>query len=248
MAEAPLASFRLDGGAVAVTVTTPADVPRAIDALGLDVPRPVLVVVGGAGALVDGDLARLQPLFDEALLPVADRLGAAVVDGGTRSGVMRALGESRARAGATVALVGVAVAGIVRVPDVGPPSDVVELEPHHTHFVLVPGTTWGEESPWLTLVARTLAGPLPSVTVVLNGGEITVSDVANSVAADRPVLVVDGSGRAADDLAAALNGAASDERLHALAASGLLTVVPVGQPAALERALDAALGAEGPDE
>jgi hypothetical protein len=244
MSDASLGTVRLPSGAIAVCVDAAADLPRAIDALGIAVPRPVIVVVGGAGALADDDRRRLRPLFDDAILPVAGRLAAAVVDGGTRSGVMRALGESHARAGAGIALVGVAVTRTVRVPQLAVPSpDAADLDPDHTHFVLVPGTTWGDESPWLTLVARALAGPLPSVTVVVNGGEITLSDVAHSVAADRPVLVVDGTGRAADDLAAALGGEASDERLRALASSGLIAVVPVGEPAALAHALGAALAA-----
>jgi hypothetical protein len=195
MSEAALAVVHLDGGALAARVTVADDVAPAVDALGLHAPRLVIVVVGGTGAMGDADLTRLRPLLDEALLPVAVRVAAVVVDGGTRSGVMRALGESFARASAAqVSLVGVAVTGTVRVPELAAPSlDAVELDPHHTHFVLVPGTTWGEESPWLTLVARTIAGSLPSVTVIMNGGEITLDDVARSVAADRPVLVVDGS-------------------------------------------------------
>ena len=247
MSEAALAVVHLDDGALAARVRVADDVAPAVDALGLHPPRPVIVVVGGAGAMGDADLTRLRPLLDEALLPVAVRLAAVVVDGGTRSGVMRALGESFARASAArVSLVGVAVTGTVRVPELAAPSpDAADLDPHHTHFVLVPGTTWGEESPWLTLVARTIAGPLPSVTVVMNGGEITLDDVARSVAADRPVLVVDGSGRAADDLAAELNGSASDPTLRALAGSGLLTVVPVDQPVMLRTALTAALPATG---
>jgi hypothetical protein len=247
MASEPLALVPLDRGGLAVSVATPEDVPGAIRLLGLDAPQPVIVVVGGAGALTEEDGRRLGPLFDEAVLPVAARLAAAIVDGGTASGVMRALGESRARAAVRPALIGVAVAGTVHVPEVAAPEpDAVALDPHHTHFVLVPGTDWGEDSPWLTLVARTLAGPLPSVTVVMNGGEITLSDVAYSVAAGRPVLVVDGSGRAADDLAAALAGKPSQGRLPALADSGLLTAVPVDDPAALERALQRALGPPTP--
>jgi TRPM family ion channel len=226
----------------AVSVLAPDDMRPALAALGLTRSRPVIVVVGGASGVGGKDLARLRPLFDEALLPVAMQVDAAVVDGGTLSGVMRALGESHARAPVPVPLVGVAVAGTVRAPQAADPApDTAELDPHHTHFVLVPGSTWGEESPWLTLVARTLAGSHPSVTVVMNGGEITLDDVTRSVEAGRPVLVVDGSGRAADDLAAALAGGASNERLTALAASGLLTVVPVDDPAALARALAAAL-------
>src|SRR5437762_13329531 len=105
MSRAWPAAVRLAGGATAVRVEAQEDLGRALAALGLSGSRPVIVVVGGAGALADEDLARLQPLLAEALLPVAGRLGAAVVDGGTRSGVMRALGESHARAGASVPLV-----------------------------------------------------------------------------------------------------------------------------------------------
>src|SRR5947207_1003567 len=121
MSRAWPAAVRLAGGATAVRVEAQEDLGRALAALGLSGSRPVIVVVGGAGALADEDLARLQPLLAEALLPVA------------------------------------------------------------------------------------------------------------------------GSGRAADDLAAALTGAASEQGVTALAASGLLTVVPVGDPAALAGALAAAL-------
>jgi SLOG in TRPM, prokaryote len=226
----------------AVRVAMPADVPPALDALGLGSPRPVIVLVGGAGALSDSAFARLRPLFDEALLPVAGRLHATVVDGGTRSGVMRALGESRARSGEAVVLVGVAVARTVRLDDGTPPvPDAADLDPHHTHFVLVPGTHWGDESPWLARVARTLSGSLPSVTVLVNGGEVAVDDAVESMTAERPLIVIDGSGRAADDLAAALGSPSLDERLSAVAASGLVTVVALDRPAALAAALTSAL-------
>jgi hypothetical protein len=247
MASRPSVRVPIHGGGVAVSVAAPDDVPAALRALGLAAPRPVIVVVGGAGALAEEDVHRLRPLFDHAVLPVAARLQAAIVDGGTASGVMRALGESRAAAASRPVLVGVAVTATVRVPEVPDSAPAgVALEPHHTHFVLVPGTEWGEDSPWLTLVARTLAGPLSSVTVVMNGGDITLSDVAHSVAARRPVLVVDGSGRAADALADALDGRPLQERLNTLAASGLLTVVPVGDPPALGDALQRALAPPAP--
>jgi hypothetical protein len=113
MTEPPIV-VPVGSAARAVRVAAPGDVPEALGALGLDSPRPVIVLVGGAGALPDATFAALRPLFDEALLPVAARLNATIVDGGTRSGVMRAPGESRARSGDAVALVGVAVARTVR--------------------------------------------------------------------------------------------------------------------------------------
>lgn len=247
MASGPPATVPVHGGGLAVSVAGRGDVPAALRALGLGAPRPVIVVVGGAGALAEEDGRRLRPLFDQAVLPVAARLQAAIVDGGTASGVMRALGESRAAATSRPVLIGVAVSATVRVPEVADSAPTgVALEPHHTHFVLVPGTEWGHDSPWLTLVARTLAGPLPSVTVVMNGGDITLRDVAYSVEAGRPVLVVDGSGRLADALVDALAGRSAEERLNNLARSGLLTVVPVDDPPTLRRALQLALAPPAP--
>jgi hypothetical protein len=59
--------------------------------------------------------------------------------------------------------------------------------------------------------------------------------------AERPLIVVGGSGRAADDLAAALDTPSPDERIGAIAASGLVTVVAADRPAALARALTSVL-------
>jgi hypothetical protein len=107
------------------------------------------------------------------------------------------------------------------------------LQPHHTHFLLVPGDRWGDESPWIARVATLLAGEAPSVTVLVNGGEISRQDVAHSLAAGRPVLVVSGTGRLADELAG------TRER------SPLLQVVDLAAGAgAVAGCLRAALGVE----
>jgi hypothetical protein len=96
---------------------------------------------------------------------------------------------------------------------------------NHSHFVIVPGNDWGDESPWLALVASALSGTQPSATVLVNGGDTAWLDVEASVAAGRPVIVVDGSGRAADDIAAALRDPRDGERGYRLASSGLVRAV-----------------------
>jgi hypothetical protein len=78
----------------------------------------------------------------------------------------------------------------------------VALEAHHTHFLFVPGEKWGDESPWLSMVATALAGSAPSATLLVNGGDVSRRDVALSLQARRPVVVVAGTGRLADELAA----------------------------------------------
>ena len=102
------------------------------------------------------------------------------------------------------------------------------LDSGHTHFVLVPGSTWGEEAPWIARVAGAVAGGRPSVTVLVNGGEIAWTDVAESLRARRLVLAVAGTGRTADALAEATAGRPSDPRAARLVATGLVEAVGPG--------------------
>lgn len=202
-------------GIPSVRVTDPSELPGALRRLGLGTPRPVVALVGGAAGLQDGD--RLRGLFTDELVPVVRRTGAAIVDGATDAGVIALVGRAHADdEAAAFPLVGVAVEALV-------PAEA-EVEPHHTHLLLVPGTAWGDETPWLARVVGALAGPRPSVTVLVEGGEIALADVEASVAAGRRVVVVEGSGRTADALA----GAATGPRLDALRASGLVEAVAPG--------------------
>jgi hypothetical protein len=226
-----------------IRVAAPAELPGRLTELGLGGARPVMVLVGGADRLDEADLARLRPLFDEGLAPLVDALGAGVVDGGTDAGVMALMGQARAKLGATFPLIGVAADGTVDTTTAtATRRDAVAVEPNHSHAVLVPGATWGDESPWLAAVAAVLAGEAPSVTVIVNGGEVTLDDAARSVEANRPVVVLAGSGRTADALAAALAREPADKRVAALAASGLLQAVDLADgPPALARAVAALL-------
>jgi hypothetical protein len=241
----PLSSAALPSRVI--RLAKPIEVPSRLAELHLGGPRPVVVLVGGADGLDDTQLARLRPLFEEGLAPLADALGACVIDGGTDTGVMGLIGQARAKLGADFPLIGVSASGTVaEAGSTTTADDARSLEPNHTHVVLVPGSRWGEESPWLAAVASQLAGDAPSVTVVVNGGEVTFDDAARSVEAGRPVLVVAGSGRTADTMATALQEKGQDRRAAELAASGLLQAVDLGAgPHALARAVAGVL-ATGP--
>ncbi len=78
------------------------------------------------------------------------------------------------------------------------------LEPNHTHIFLTPGTNWGDETHLLSQIATILADSAPSLTLLVNGGNVALSEVAESVEAHRPIIVVAGSGRLADEIAAAI--------------------------------------------
>lgn len=209
-----------------VQVDPSVELSDTLHAMGLYGPRPTLVLVGGASKMSGDDLIRLRSLFIEVLAPLAETLGTFVVDGGTDAGVMRLMGQARAETGATFPLVGVAPTGKVALPDASLSSPgATQLEPHHTHFVLVPGCNWGDESPWLAQVANVLANGAPSVTVLIGGGEVAWEDVLQNVKVGRSVITIAGSGRTADTLAVALRGEVTDKRAKALAESKLVQAI-----------------------
>jgi hypothetical protein len=205
-------------------------------------PRPVLVSVGGAGGTPPQTLQAISAFFTERLVPLFDTWGVAVVDGGTDSGVMHAMGQARRARGARFPLVGIAAEGTVMMPGGPPDEEGAALEPNHSHVVLVPGSSWGDESPWLSDAASAMSGGAPSVTLLTNGGEISYDDATRSVESDRPLIVLAGTGRTADAIAGAVHGESDDARARTIAASPLTRVVPLAQPEAVLRAVADALG------
>lgn len=190
--------------ASAVRVQEQAELAVALDKIEVQQSRPVAVVVGGASNLNTTDYACLEQLFTKLLAPLAEELGITVVDGGTDVGVMRLMGTARAKIGATFPLIGVVPEAKVHLPGVVSTSATQSLEPHHTHFVLVPGSKWGDESPWIAETATLLSGSAPSVTILINGGPVSLRDVQESLAEQRLVVVMNGTGRLADRIATAI--------------------------------------------
>ncbi len=222
------------------TIEEISTLPDLVETLQLQTPRPVLVIVGGASKISPEDLDRLDLLFKHVVAPVAERLQVVVVDGGTDSGVMKLIGQARAAIDGTFPLIGVSAIGTISCPGIACENpDAATLEPNHSNFILVPGSNWGDESQWIADTARIISGETPSCTIVVNGGEITWKDVAQSVDDGRQTIVLEGSGRAADELAAELNDEPADDRAAPLVASGLLQAIDIDHdPKALETLLE----------
>lgn len=213
-------------------VQQPGDLPGGLRALGLAANRPVIVLVGGAGGLDDAEYDRLRPLFTESIAPLAEAVGAAVIDGGTASGIMALIGEARTVQQRAFPLIGVAVEQQVTWPGRSPGEDAARrtaLDPHHSHFFLVPGKDWGEESEWIFQTADVLAGSSPSVTVLINGGEIAYQDVALSLQHRRQVILVAGSGRTTDVIVQRLQDAGIEPGRQQAANTGFFTVSQMEQ-------------------
>lgn len=212
------------------------DIPAALRTLGLQ-SRPTLVLIGGASRIDPSDFKRIQCLFVEVLAPLAEELGAIVVDGGTNAGVMQLIGQARSTLSATFPLLGVSPIQLVHFAEASScaveiSASTVCLEPHHTHFILVPGSAWGDESSWLAWIASSLAGSHPSIAVLVNGGRVSLLDVQWNIAESRPIAIVAGSGRLADEIAAAIGHpqTATREAIASVVQSGQLSLLDLSEP------------------
>ena len=201
-------------------------------ALGPPASGGAIVLVGGADFTEPERAAALRRFF-ALLARYADRNGLAIVDGGTDSGVMRLVAEAREEAGASFPLLGVAPAGAIgRETRTG---GAISVARGHDPVVLVPGSSFGDETTWLFDAADHLAGGSAS-TLVVNGGRLTMDEALLRIGGGHLVVAVAGTGRAADELAA-------DEGLHA---SGRLRVVQLDiDEAGLAAALETPLAEDG---
>lgn len=175
---------------------------------------------GGASKMSDDDRRQLLELM-QALTILADGgLRVAVGDGGTKAGLMEAAGLARVAARRPFPLVGVAP---------GPEVDrgKTPIDPNHSHVVAVsnPGWVhtheregwtpdqgaWGSEVDAMFDLFGRLSRGRPAVAILANGGHVTLQEVRKNVEAGRKMIIIEGSGRAADALVSLLRETASDD-------------------------------------
>ena len=75
-----------------------------------------------------------------------------------------------------------------------------QLEEHYSHFILVPGRHFGEESSWIVETATILSKGSRSVTILINGGDVSRTDIELSLEHGRPIIALSGTWRLADEL------------------------------------------------
>jgi hypothetical protein len=184
-------------------VTTSRGTPMAtlIKSLEIAPPKTLILLIGGADKLDEQLTSRLTQLFSRGIARAAADAEALIIDGGTQAGVMQIMGQSVVDRGRKSSLLGVAPAGKVTYPG-GPPvagNDSAPLDPNHSHFVLVDGNEWGSETGTLFEVAAGFN--VPVLAILVNGGTIAKDELLQSVRRNWPVIVIEGSGRLADEVA-----------------------------------------------
>jgi hypothetical protein len=227
-------SFENGNRALVVTAPREASAQAILGALGIVSPPAVILLFGGAAGLDDSRKAHLATLFAEGVTPVAADLGALIIDGGTQSGVMAIMGEAVAQHPGTCQLLGIAPKGKIAHPEIvgaSAASDGASLEPHHSHFVLVETAEWGGETTTMLELAR--AFNAPTVAILVNGGAIAADEALQSVRNGWPLLVLEGSGRFADELSAAVRDgqSAKSAKIGEIARSGRVALFQVDNAA-----------------
>ena len=215
----------------------------------------LVVLAGGATKMSEAKQRDLLAMFD-ALGTLAQERRIAVGDGGTKAGIMEAAGLARRASGRAFPLIGVTPAREI------PPAGQTAIDPNHSVVVAVDDATlpkgepgWGSETATMYWLFGRIADGRPSVAVVANGGAITLKEIDANIEAGRPIILIEGSGRAADAVitltrgtmpadgdVALMQNAAREQKLNRR--PELFRVVAISRGAAgLLEALRAALGA-----
>lgn len=186
--------LKRDTNVKAVNISENSEIAEAFNQLDIAHPKPVIVLVGGASGIGWLDKFPMRKAIG-VITKLAEETGSVVLDGGTQAGIMKEIGAQRKKGKFTFPLVGVVFDSLLIKED---PKSI--LDPNHTHFFLIPGDDWGAESSWISKIATSLAGHNKSITILVNGGDISRTDVEYSLLENRTVFIMRGTGRLADEI------------------------------------------------
>lgn len=178
----------------AVNITDDKEIQEALIQMEIPHPKPVIVLVGGAAGVGWWDKFPMRKAIG-IIASLAEETQSVVLDGGMQAGIMAEIGKQRKQKRFSFPLIGIAAGGLSMKQD----PDFV-LDPNHTHFILTPGDNWGDEASWIAKIATGIAGDKKSITILVNGGQISKDDVDYSVLEGRPAFVMRGTGRMADEI------------------------------------------------
>jgi hypothetical protein len=178
----------------AISISNDKEIVLALKKLGIPRPKKVIVLIGGADGIGLLDQLAVKKGV-EIIARLAEEMNAVVVDGGTQAGIMAEIGNQRKNHKFSFPLIGVVFDNLLSKEE---PKNI--LDPNHSHFIFIPGEDWGDESAWIAMIATRIAEGEKSITVLVNGGEISQQDVQHSLNEDRHVFIMRGTGRLADEI------------------------------------------------
>jgi hypothetical protein len=178
----------------AANISDNKEIPEALNKLEIPHPKTVIVLVGGAGGIESLDKSAMEKAIG-IIARLAEETHSVVVDGGTQAGIMTEIGIQRKQNRYSFPLIGVVFDSLLMKEE---PHSI--LDPNHTDFFLIPGDDWGDESSWISKIATIIAGKEKSITILVNGGKISRTDIEYSLLENRPTVIMRGTGRLADEI------------------------------------------------
>lgn len=211
------------------SLPTPRLITRLVNDWGLCPPPVIISVTGGAGHF--DLPSELHDAIQDGLLAAAKLTRAWIVTGGTDAGVMKLVADAVRESDQPITVLGIASWGILenrdqlegcngsKRPYMGTTNR--SLNPQHSHFIFIDdGRTYetegeaayGAEVCFCALLEQEISrkghrgvyndfSRIGTVMVVVQGGPNTLKTALEAAQADTPIVVVEGSGGAADLLA-----------------------------------------------
>jgi len=205
-----------------------------LQALRIERPEALIIIFGAAAGFDETMKPRVETLFARGIARAAIQMSAMIMDGGTEAGVMAVMGQAVAAQGRKSILLGVAPAGKVtypRGPEKGSIEDSAPLDPNHSHFVLVEGDEWGDETETLYRLAEELVRGTPVLTILADGGRVARKEVLLTIRRDWPLIVIEGTGRLANQIAATIRGGTthSDQGIGSIVRGGRIELFHIDE-------------------
>src|SRR5688572_27165160 len=131
-------------------ITDDKDIQAAVTELQIPHPKTVIVLVGGARGIGFWDKFPMRKAI-RIIAELAEKTQSVVVDGGTQAGIMKEIGQQRKQNKFSFPLIGVVLDSLL----IKQETESI-LDPDHTHFFLIPGEDWGDESSWISKIATAI--------------------------------------------------------------------------------------------
>lgn len=189
---------------------------RLMIRLGLK-PRQKLIVLNGGTAELDPNTAKqLGEVLIDGLAQMAAEENMVFITGGTNAGIFSLLGQGLQKWQHHTPCIGVFVKQLAC--EKSNQLNKTQLESHHSHFVMVDGSEWGDERDIMYKLIGYMANYMTVLNIYAGGGELTIREMQTAVEQNCKMLLLGGSGRATDKVLAAYQGQPiTDTRLKAIA-------------------------------
>jgi hypothetical protein len=181
------------------------DLPGLIGALGFRKDHPLIVLIGGH---IHPEHADLTHSILRSVARTAQELGAMILSGGNHTGVLGPIGQIRAMENYDFPLVSVVPQEMPTWPG-GPTirqylrqeDRRFDLASYYSHFILVPEGRYGNEAAWIVDLAEELAPRETSISVLVNGVNVTRKEIQLNLQAKRKILALAGTSRLTNEFA-----------------------------------------------